>query len=145
MTVSPQTILLLDDHPACLEAWDVLLQDLWPDVVCVMATTLERGLQILTEGPPVDLVCADLALPGSPPKHTLQALIQILPPSIPLILISGSVDALQGYDMLRVGADSFCPKGMEPTQMQHRLYMTWASACGRRARVQAWNTRHPEG
>lgn len=136
--ISPRTILLIEDHTACLEAWEVMLEDLWPEVRCLGAPTLADGIHAIETLTQIDMVCADLHLPDSTPKETLATLVHVLPPDIPLVLISGSVLPLEGYDMLRLGADTFCPKGMDTSHMQNRIYMAWAAACGRRVRQQAW-------
>lgn len=116
----------------------MMLEDLWPDVRCLGAPTMADGLHALATLTQIDLVCADLHLPDSTPKETMAALVQVVPPDVPLVLISGSVLPLEGYDMLRLGADAFCPKGMDATHMQNRIYMAWASACGRRLRQHLW-------
>lgn len=132
-TVSPQMILLLDDRAACRTALALLCDDLWPDVVCQEAASLDEVAAFLSQWTP-DLVLADLRLEASTPVETVTFLSTHLPPDIPLVLISGSVLPLEGYDMLRLGADAFVVKGRELAETQNIVYMAWCAAVGRRKR-----------
>lgn len=131
--VSPHLILLLDDREACRAALALLCEDLWPDVVCQEAAALADVAHLLSQWVP-DLVLADLRLEASSPVETVRFLSAHLPPDIPLVLISGSVLPLEGYDMLRLGADAFVVKGRELAETQNIVYMAWCASVGRRKR-----------
>ena len=132
--VSPATILIVDDHPACRDSWALLCQDLWPEVHCLEVGTLGEAVVLLESRAAIDLVLSDLRLPDSSPRHTVETLAALVPVDIPIILLSGSVLPLEGYDMLRLGADAFVLKGTDAYKMQARIYMAWAQACGRQHR-----------
>lgn len=132
--ISPARIGIVDDHAACREAWQILCEELWPTAQCLHAATLAEAVALL----PVDLLLADLTLPDSTPRQTVTRLVQALPPEVPLVLLSGSVARLEGYELLRMGADAFVSKGADAEEVLKTLYASWLRACGLRLRMQAW-------
>lgn len=132
--ISPSRILILDDHAACREAWQLLCEELWPAAAFLHAPTLAAALAHTD----VDLVLADLTLPDSQPRQTVTSLVEALPITTPLVLLSGSVAKLEGYELLRLGADAFVSKGTDTEEVIKTLYASWLRACGLRMRMQAW-------
>lgn len=131
--ISPRRILILDDQAGCREAWQLVCEELWPEASYVHAETLVEALR----HPEVDLVLTDLSLPESAPRQTVQALVAVLPATVPLILLSGSVASFEGYEFLRLGADAFFLKGRDITELTQILYTTWVAHCGLRLRMAA--------
>lgn len=131
--ISPRRILILDDDAACREVWQLVCEDLWPQALCIHAETLAEAMTQTD----ADLVLSDLSLADSRPRATVQALVATFPVTVPLILISGSVVRMEGYELLRLGADAFFLKGRDITELTQILYTTWVAHCGRRLRMAA--------
>lgn len=132
---TPECILILDDSSGCREAWELLCTELWPSVLCYQAETVSEALNWLGLDTVIDLVLSDLSIPGSPPRQTVESLVEACPLHVPIVLLSGSVVALEGYEMLRLGADSFCLKGSDINVISQCLYRTWVRSIGRRRRI----------
>jgi len=142
-SISPQMILVLDSQDTREKDWGELLHTLWPGALCIYTTTLHEGLACLAGDQTIDLVCVNLCLPDSTPYQIMEELRSACAVEVPIILISGSDLALEGYDMLRLGADMFCPKGMDRYKMRNRIYIAWAAACGRQKRKAAAQNVQP--
>ena len=133
--ISPGTILLLDDDVALLTALEELCTMLWPEAKYLMIERLGQAIPLLGAQCCVDLVIADLRLPDAPPDVTMPALLALVPPDVPLIVLSGSVWVLEGYEMLRGGADAFILKGGDTFALGQTILHTWLGHCGRQARA----------
>ncbi len=129
--ISPRRILILDDDTSCREIWQIVCEDLWPQALCIHAATLAEAVTQTD----ADLVLSDLSLTDSRPRATVHALVAAFPVDVPLVLISGSVVRMEGYELLRLGADAFFLKGRDVAELTQILYTTWVAHCGRRVRA----------
>lgn len=101
--------LIIDDHPMMRDAVaaSLLTVDSTFDVVGV--SCLEEGLREIEQGAPVDLLFLDLNMPG---VHGLEALeeLRLRHPSLPIVVVSGSVTPAEAIAAIDLGAMGFIPK-----------------------------------
>lgn len=128
-------ILVIEDSPVVAMALLEALSLLWPAAVEQAMHCADLGstrLWLARHLP--DLVIADLKLPDSEPDTTITTLVQLLPAHVPLVVISGYVTSLEGYQYLERGADAFLPKGGDTLHMVEAIGHVWLAAQGRRQR-----------
>jgi len=85
-----QTILLVDDDPAVLMLYELMLNDLGYDVI--PKPDAGSALELIRQGVPMDLVITDYQMPGMNGLEFIGVLRQILP-SIPVLMLSGYCNA----------------------------------------------------
>ncbi|NVK23242.1 MAG: response regulator [Kangiellaceae bacterium] len=112
-------VLLIDDSKTiCLLLKKMLLQNQY-DVY--EALTAEDGLKIAFEQQPA-MIFLDIVLPG---MSGFQALRQLRKDprtkDIPVIMISGNVQATEKYYAQRIGADDFMKKPFSRYEVFHRI------------------------
>jgi DNA-binding NarL/FixJ family response regulator len=102
-------MLLIDDHPLVADGLRLLAEALDPPTELLWAGTLEEGFATLEAEPDVRLVLLDLRLPGHAGYSALDRFRQRLP-SMPVVVLSGSVERALILGTIERGATGFIPK-----------------------------------
>src|ERR1700727_2224314 len=108
---NPTTILCIDDDVQTLKSHSLLLKGHGYRVIT--ASSGAGGLQMLSEGPSVDLVLLDYMMPGMTGEQVAKELKQTHP-SVPVVIVSGFPNV---PETLLTIVDGFVQKGREPELM----------------------------
>ncbi len=109
-------ILVVDDHLLFREGLDLLLRRLGVPVKPIHAGTPDEALAAVAHHPDLDLVLLDLILPGGGGLPLLDALRE-LAPTVPVVVISGSLEADHVRAALVAGAAGYIPKTLSSDEM----------------------------
>lgn len=113
-TLPAARLLLVEDHPLYRDGLLGLLQRRAPQLQCRTAETGSEALRLLREHPDVDLVLADLRLPGALDGLALLARVGEEFPTVARVLVSGSDDPHLPAQARRAGLMGYLPKSLEP-------------------------------
>ena len=110
--VSPDKLVVVDDHPLFREALSGSIKTHLPDCEVQAVGSFEKLQALLAERPDMDLVLLDLHLPGN---HGLSGLAWLRGhyPALPVLLISGHDDPDIIRRALADGAAGFLSKSAE--------------------------------
>ena len=103
--------LIADDHPLVRDGLRTLLVGMFNDCELFEASTLDEVVAILSRRADVDLALLDLGMPGMDGMAGLRSVRKDFP-SLPVVIVSGSMDRLQIAAALEAGAAGFVPKSM---------------------------------
>lgn len=131
--IEPRYILLIEDDPDSADITERFTAPLWPSAIIYRVSTLSQALTSLANHLP-DIVIADLSLEDSKPFETLHALLEALPLSVMLFVVSGYVSRLEGQAAIAQGADGFFCKGIPLSVFQHLILQSWLVRQGQRSR-----------
>jgi len=106
-------VLLVDDAPDDAEALRDLLAPMGVDIV--PASSAEQALAIL-QNDKVDLVVADLGLPGASGIELTRAL-RARNDRMPIVLVTGSESVVHVVDALKAGANDYLQKPVHPDRL----------------------------
>jgi DNA-binding NarL/FixJ family response regulator len=113
-TLPAARLLLVEDHPLYREGLLGLLQRRAPQLQCRVADSAAEALRLLRDHGEVDLVLADLRLPGELDGLALLARIGTLYPTVARVLVSGSDEPHLPAQARRAGLMGYLPKSLEP-------------------------------
>jgi CheY-like chemotaxis protein len=94
--ISRATILIVDDDPLIAMSTVDMLEDLGHDVI--EANSGARALEILQNGPKLDLLITDYAMPKMTGAQLAKAARELWP-ELPILLATGYADLPQGSDI----------------------------------------------
>jgi two-component system, NarL family, nitrate/nitrite response regulator NarL len=134
-TLPSARLLLVEDHPLYRDGLLGLLQRRAPQLQCRVAETGAEALRLLHEHPDVDLVLADLHLPGALDGLALLARVGEQQPTVARVLVSGSDDPHLPAQARRAGLMGYLPKSLEPA--------LWELALARILSGEPWFPREP--
>jgi DNA-binding NarL/FixJ family response regulator len=117
--------LIIDDHPLIQEAVGNVLRRLDPQVELEVASDCERGIEIATQGPELDLVVLDLNLPGLSGIEALKAWRTRFA-GVPVVVLSAMTDQQTVLAALGAGASGFIPKSSSNEVMLSALRLVQA-------------------
>jgi DNA-binding NarL/FixJ family response regulator len=103
-------IMIADDHELFRDGLRHVLEQLDGEVDIVEASDYPQALAKAQSDPGISIVLMDLAMPGMPWAEGLQALRQILPATVPVIILSASDDRRHVLQAVNLGAAGFIPK-----------------------------------
>jgi two-component system, NarL family, nitrate/nitrite response regulator NarL len=106
-------LLIVDDHPVVREGLAVLLRQLAPEVMVLLAESGSQGLDLTNGHPDLDLVVLDLAMPESDGFAMLHEFGR-LQPQLPVVVVSSSEDPRDVRRALASGALGYIPKSAPP-------------------------------
>lgn len=112
--------LLIDDHHLIRDAVGRLLRESLGFTEALEAPDLESALDLLAEAGEIDLIVADLNLPGSSGPEALGALVEGFP-SARIVVISGSEAKEDVLGCLAAGVDGYIPKSLSVAEMTAAL------------------------
>jgi len=132
-SVSPEKLVVVDDHPLFREALSGSIRKCLPGCQVHSVGSFEKLQALLVERPDMDLVLLDLHLPGN---HGLSGLAWLRGhyPALPVLLISAHDDADIVQRALADGAAGFLSKSAESELIMEAI-----------AQVMAGETWLPEG
>ena len=113
-TLPAARLLLVEDHPLYRDGLLGLLQRRAPQLQCRVAETAAEALQVLRARPDIDLVLADLRLPGALDGLALLARVGEAHPTVARVLVSGSDDPHLPAQARRAGLMGYLPKALDP-------------------------------
>jgi two-component system, NarL family, nitrate/nitrite response regulator NarL len=115
-------ILVLDDHPLFAEALGEFLRVGRPEVEFVAAGSIAEGQAALARIGPVQLVVADLNMPGMDGGAGI-TLLRAAAPAAPIAVVSGET-AHQAAERVRAcGASGFVPKTLRPPLLRAAILL----------------------
>jgi DNA-binding NarL/FixJ family response regulator len=107
---SQRRLVLIEDNPADARLIREFLADgSSGEILVVWANTVRSGLARLPDGP-TDAVLLDLSLPDSQGPATF-ATVHEHAPSVPIVVLSGSIDDEVAFAAVRAGAQDYLVKG----------------------------------
>jgi len=113
-TLPPARLLIVEDHPLYLDGLLGLLQRRAPQLQCRTAASQGEAMRLLRHHGDIDLVMADLRLPGGDDGFELLGQVGLLFPTVARVLISGSDEPHLAAQARRAGLMGYLPKGMDP-------------------------------
>ncbi|MAX27672.1 MAG: hypothetical protein CMJ19_24520 [Phycisphaeraceae bacterium] len=126
------SILIIDDDPWIRSLLGHVCQKLGHAVI--FASDGDRGLSILRDNPHVQLVILDMQMPNLNGLQVTKAIRQ--DPShdnLPIIMVSGFVQAHEVSDILRAGVNRFVPKPIDNDQLRQYVADMMEQACAAKA------------
>ncbi|MBO0934551.1 response regulator [Fibrella aquatilis] len=123
----PYKVALLDDHRVVLESFANLLGTFEQLAVIGTATDAPALLDLLDDTP-ADVLVTDLMLPNLGGLDLI-TLFRQYHPSLPILVLSGSLDASLIRQVMRAGANGFVTKSADKTELYDAIM---AVAAGRR-------------
>lgn len=120
-TVPSARLLIVEDHPLYRDGLLGLLQRRAPQLQCRTADTGADALRQLRANADVDLVLADLHLPGALDGLALLARIGEAFPTVARVLVSGSDDPHLPAQARRAGLMGYLPKALDPALWEQAL------------------------
>lgn len=118
-------ILLADDHPLVRVAFRGVLAQLGEDVAVIECADWAEALRVAETNPDVELALLDLRMPGAEPFDALTRLCGRAP-TLPVVVISASVECCDMQRALRMGAAGFIPKTETPAVILGALRLVLA-------------------
>ncbi|WP_428353367.1 response regulator [Methyloprofundus sp.] len=109
-------ILLVDDHTLFREALLHVLNQLDDQVVVLEAANVLEATQFIAHSRNLDLVLLDIDLPGVDGLTALPGLRE-LAPTVPIVVLSGSENALDVKRALEQGSVGYIPKSCTSHEM----------------------------
>ena len=109
-------ILLVDDHTLFREALIHVLNQLDEQVVVLEAADIEEATQLISHSHNLDLILLDIDLPGIDGLTALPDLRE-LAPTVPIVVLSGSENALTVQCALDAGSVGYIPKSCSSHEM----------------------------
>jgi len=103
-------ILIADDHELFRDGLRHVLDQLGGSLTIVEASDFSQAVAAVEREPDIDIVLLDLAMPGMTWNEGLSKLKELLPETVPLIVLSASDDRRHVLQAVNMGAAGFIPK-----------------------------------
>jgi len=103
-------ILIADDHELFRDGLRHVLDQLGGSLTIVEASDFSQAVAAVEREPDIDIVLLDLAMPGMTWNEGLSRLKELLPETVPLIVLSASDDRRHVLQAVNMGAAGFIPK-----------------------------------
>ncbi|MBC7906823.1 MAG: response regulator transcription factor [Rhodospirillaceae bacterium] len=103
-------ILIADDHELFRDGLRHVLDQLGGTLTIVEASDFDQALAAVEREADIDIVLLDLGMPGMTWNEGLQRLKELLPETVPLIVLSASDDRRHVLQAVNMGAAGFIPK-----------------------------------
>ena len=113
-------VLLADDHHMVREALTHFIKEIASCVSVLEAGTFAEANEVASRNSDLDLIILDLNMPGMNGLSGLQE-IHARFPSIPVVILTGSIDPEDMAQALRLGAAGYIPKTMIGAAMVNAL------------------------
>jgi DNA-binding NarL/FixJ family response regulator len=122
-------LLIVEDHPLYRDGVVGLLQRAAPQLRCRVADGAPAALRELAAHGDIDLVLADLRLPGAMDGFELLAEVGRQHPTAARVLVSGSEEPHLAERARRAGLMGYLPKRLEPAAWLQALGAILAGEC----------------
>jgi len=120
------SVLLIDDHPLFREGMRSLIERMDEKARVVEAESCEAALALgERDGPGLDLILLDLALPGMNGLEGISRFRERFP-TTPVVVISATFDAARVKQAIERGAQGFIPKSMPPDVLMSALRLIFS-------------------
>jgi DNA-binding NarL/FixJ family response regulator len=103
-------ILIADDHELFRDGLRHVLDQLGSPLTIVEAADFQQAIAAVERERDIEIVLLDLSMPGMAWNDGLQALKDLLPEGVPLIVLSASDDRRHVLQAVNMGAAGFIPK-----------------------------------
>lgn len=103
-------ILIADDHELFRDGLRHVLDQLGSPLTIVEASDFPQAIVAVERERDIDIVLLDLSMPGMSWNDGLQRLKELLPETVPLIVLSASDDRRHVLQAVNMGAAGFIPK-----------------------------------
>ena len=113
-------VLIVDDHALVRDGMRSLLEISFPECEILEAGALHDAIDVLTGHADVDMVLLDLNIPDVSRFSGLNELRESFP-SIPVVMVSGTLDRITVREALAAGAAGFIPKSLKRTEIVNAL------------------------
>jgi DNA-binding response OmpR family regulator len=113
----PAHVLLIDDQPKAIEFLEFRLRQAGYRIT--LAQNGELGLQSARQDPPAAVVL-DVTMPELNGYQTCRELKK-LRPDLPVIILTGKIEAADRFWALECGADEFLTKPVDPAVVLQKL------------------------
>ena len=123
-STTPLTVLVVDDEPTVCRSVEKILTRRGYRVSA--ASSVAGALDLLDAGRHVDLVLADLMMPGVPGMEFIRIAAERWP-RLPIVVITGYASVASAVEATRLGAEDYLAKPFTPEELE----MTVARALGR--------------
>lgn len=120
VSVAMERVLIVDDHSLVRDGMRSLLEGSFPDCQILEAAALAEAVETLHRQGDVDMVLLDLNIPDVTRFSGLNALRDTFP-SIPVVMVSGTLDRLTVREALAAGAAGFVPKSLKRAEIVEAL------------------------
>jgi len=120
---SPNTILIIDDHPLFRIGIHFLLEQLEDSLTVIESSSYEDAVQH-ADMHSVDLILLDLKMPGVSGFSAMEKLINQY--QVPVVIISGGGDPTTILKLIECGACGFIPKAISPDVLVAALRLVLA-------------------
>ena len=120
MTTTMERVLIVDDHSLVRDGMRSLLEISFPHCEILEAGALAEAVATLEDQGDVDMVLLDLNIPDVTRFSGLSALRETFP-SIPVVMVSGTLDRITVREALAAGAAGFVPKSLKRGEIVEAL------------------------
>lgn len=103
-------ILIADDHELFRDGLRHVLDQLGGPLTIVEASDFAQAVAVVEQQTDIDIVLLDLSMPGMTWNEGIQRLKDLLPDSVPIIVLSASDDRRHVLQAVNLGASGFIPK-----------------------------------
>lgn len=103
-------ILIADDHELFRDGLRHVLDQLGGPLSIVEASDFKQAVEAVERETDIDIVLLDLSMPGMTWSEGLQRLKDLLPDTVPIIVLSASDDRRHVLQAVNMGAAGFIPK-----------------------------------
>lgn len=103
-------ILIADDHELFRDGLRHVLDQLGSPLTIVEASDFQQAVEAVERETDIDIVLLDLTMPGMTWNEGLQRLKELLPDTVPVIVLSASDDRRHVLQAVNMGAAGFIPK-----------------------------------
>ncbi|MBF0372684.1 MAG: response regulator transcription factor [Alphaproteobacteria bacterium] len=103
-------ILIADDHELFRDGLRHVLEQLDGGITIVEASDYGQALAVAERESEIDIVLLDLSMPGMPWNEGLKLLREMMPSTVPIIILSASDDRRHVLQAVNLGAAGFIPK-----------------------------------
>lgn len=115
-----ERVMIVDDHSLVRDGMRSLLEGSFPACDILEAGALGEAIATLSEQGDVDMVLLDLNIPDVTRLSGLSALRENFP-SIPVVMVSGTLDRMTVREALAAGAAGFVPKSLKRAEIVEAL------------------------
>jgi len=115
-----ERVLIVDDHALVRDGMRSLLEISFPECAILEAGSLAEAVDVLGAERDVDMVLLDLNIPDVSRFSGLNQLREGFP-SIPIVMVSGTLDRITVREALAAGAAGFVPKSLKRNEMVEAL------------------------
>ncbi|PWC52480.1 hypothetical protein TSO221_14200 [Azospirillum sp. TSO22-1] len=120
VTAGAPRVLVVDDHALMRRGLALVITLRFPGATVIEAGSLAEAVRLAQEESDLSAVLFDLQMGDTEGLPGVEAMLHVLD-GVPLVVISGTLDASLIAACIRAGARGFLPKGSEAEALDHAL------------------------